>query len=50
VEVSMHVYQQMDEYDTNHRDFATPDDIIGDDRMYARVNDPLFLYIYSNYI
>ena len=36
-----YVYQQIDEYDNNHRDAATPDDTVGDGRMYARVDDPL---------
>ncbi|CAC5399621.1 KCTD1_15 [Mytilus coruscus] len=36
-----YVYQQVDEYDKNHRDEATPDDSVVEARMYARVGDPL---------
>ncbi|CAC5412261.1 unnamed protein product [Mytilus coruscus] len=36
-----YVYQQIDEFDKNHRDEATPDDTVGEARMYARVIDPL---------
>ncbi|CAG2219544.1 unnamed protein product [Mytilus edulis] len=36
-----YVHQQIDEYDKNHRDEATPDDTVGEARMYAREGDPL---------
>ncbi|VDI51112.1 Hypothetical predicted protein [Mytilus galloprovincialis] len=36
-----YVHQQIDEYDKNHRDEASPDDTVGEARMYAREGDPL---------
>ncbi|XP_063415787.1 uncharacterized protein LOC134697439 [Mytilus trossulus] len=36
-----YVYQQIDEYDKNYCDEATPDDTVSEARMYARVGDPL---------
>ena len=35
------VYQKEDEFDKNHRDSSTPDDTVGEGRIYARPCDPL---------